>query len=133
MASPMIVRVNEFDLDKIDPPTKNMFVEKQGGSKIVVIGKPGCFAKGTSVLMYDGTTKNVEDVEAGDVVMGDDSTPRNVMELCRNREEMFRVIPEHGDSYDVNLGHKLVLVSGSSDEVIEITVRDYLERKEKWG
>jgi replicative DNA helicase len=63
------------------------------GVKIVVIGKPGCFAPGTEVLMYDGTIKKVEDVKVGDILMGDDNTPRNVQELYHDTEEMFEIKP----------------------------------------
>lgn len=57
------------------------------------MGKPGCFAPGTKVLMYDGSIKNVEDVKVGDQVMGDDSSPRNVLELCHNYDTMYKIIP----------------------------------------
>ena len=93
----------------IAPSTKNAANPLQGGSKTVIIGKPGCFSKGTPVLMYDGSVKRVEDVSIGDVVMGDDSTPRNVLELCSGFEEMFNVIPSKGNIYTVNGNHKLVL------------------------
>jgi len=41
----------------------------------------GCHLKGTKVLMYDGNTKNVEDIQIGDKLMGDDNTSRLVQEL----------------------------------------------------
>jgi replicative DNA helicase len=34
--------------------------------------------KGTMLLMYDGTIKAVEDIEVGDLLMGDDSRSRKV-------------------------------------------------------
>ena len=43
------------------------------------IGAGKCLGKGTKILMYDGTLKNVEDIKVGDRLMGDDSTPRNVL------------------------------------------------------
>ena len=43
-----------------------------------------CFGKGTEILMYDGSIKKVEDILVGDVVMGDDSTPRNVLSSLNN-------------------------------------------------
>lgn len=51
---------------------------------INLFGAPGtgkCFAKGTKILMWNGEVKNIEDVEVGELVMGDDSTPREVLEL----------------------------------------------------
>ena len=125
-----VLRIRELDPDMIAPSTRNHTNPNQGGSKIVIIGKPGCFIRGTKVLMYDGTTKNVEDVQVGEVVMGDDSTPRNVVELCHNTEPMYKIIPTKGEGYTVNESHKLVLKHSITHHIIEITVRDYLDRKD---
>jgi replicative DNA helicase len=35
-----------------------------------------CLGRGTLVLMFDGTIKPVEDIAAGDLLMGPDNTPR---------------------------------------------------------
>jgi hypothetical protein len=35
------LNINELDLEQINPNTKNVYNKEQGGSKIVVIGKPG--------------------------------------------------------------------------------------------
>lgn len=41
MSSPEVVRLNELDPDMINPTTRNCNDKEQGGSKTVVIGKPG--------------------------------------------------------------------------------------------
>jgi hypothetical protein len=69
----------------------------------------GCHAKGTKIMMYDGTLKNVEDIEVGEQLMGDDSTPRTVKELFRGQDKMYRVTPKKGQSYVVNKDHRLAL------------------------
>mgnify|MGYP003587763647 CR=1 FL=1 len=53
---------------------------KLRGKRAVFIGieEFGCHLKGTKVLMYDGSIKNVEDIKVGDTLMGDDNTPRKV-------------------------------------------------------
>lgn len=120
--------IKELNLEMIAPSTKQLREpENFGGSKTLVIGKPGCFTRGTPILMYDGQIKNVEDVQTGDIVMGDDSTPRNVMELCHNYDEMFKIIPTRGDPYTVNKQHKLVLKSSGKGEIVEITIENYLQ------
>ena len=111
MSTPKIVEIKELDPDIIPPRTDRANDPEYGGSKIVVVGKPGCFAKGTKILMYNGNIKNVEDIKEGEQVMGDDSSPRNVLELCRNTDIMYKVIPKSGESYIVNKKHKLVLMS----------------------
>ena len=60
-------------------------------------------------MMHDGTIKLVQDILVGDKLMGDDSTPRNVLSLARGRETMYKVIPTKGDSYTVNESHILSL------------------------
>jgi hypothetical protein len=126
--------VKEFNPEIIAPNTESLAeTESFGGSKTFVIGKPGCFTKNTQILMYNGAMKNIQDVKVGDVVMGDDSTPRNVIELCNNFDEMFKIVPSRGESYTVNKQHKLVLKSSSGcnkikkGEIIEITVENYLK------
>jgi replicative DNA helicase len=60
--------------------------------------------------MYDGTIKRVQDVVVGDQLMGDDSTPRNVLTLARGRETMYKVCTGKDDGYTVNESHILTLM-----------------------
>lgn len=127
------LRIKELDLELIQPSTKTFRDPEQGGSKTIVCGKPGCFKEGTPVLMYDGTIKPVEAVQVGELVMGPDSQPRTVLELCRNNEEMFTITPENGVPYTVNLGHKLVLANvNEPDKIVEMTVRDFIPHQADW-
>ena len=51
-------------------------------------GPPGigkCLRVGTDVVMWDGTTKAVEDVAAGDSLMGPDGQPRHVLNTVSGR------------------------------------------------
>lgn len=69
----------------------------------------GCFAEGTQILMHNGSSKPVEEVKVGDVLMGDDSTPRNVLQLFRGYSDMYRIVPVKGDPFVVNGEHKIVV------------------------
>lgn len=69
----------------------------------------GCHAKGTEILMYDGTIKKVEDIVVGDQIMGPDSRPRNVLELCRGKDRMVKIVPTKGESFTINQDHILTL------------------------
>ena len=71
------------------------------------VGGGKCLGAKTLVLMWNGTTKKVEDITAGDVVMGPDSGPRFVTSTCRGREMLYRVTPVKGESYVVNESHIL--------------------------
>ena len=72
-------------------------------------GSGKCHAYDTPILMYDGTIKKVQDISVGDVVMGDDSGPRNVSDLGRGQEAMFNIVPSKGESWGCNESHILVL------------------------
>ncbi|MHB8369191.1 MAG: GspE/PulE family protein [Leptospirales bacterium] len=72
-------------------------------------GPTGCHAKGTKILMADGTVKNVEEVQGGDRVMGPDSRPRTVLRLHRGESRMVRITPKEGPPFVVNEGHILSL------------------------
>lgn len=128
MTSIKKIEIKELDPDII-PPITSRFSDPNynGGSKIVVVGKPGCFAPGTKVMLYDGTIKMVEDIVIGDQLMGDDSTSRNVLELCHDSETMYKIIPYEGNVYTVNENHILSLKSENND-IIDITVKDFLDK-----
>ena len=131
--SPTKLYIKELNLNLLQPNTETYMDADQGGSKHVVIGKPGCFAPGTKILMYDGHIKNVEDIQCNEQVMGDDSKPRNVLELCHNTDDMYKICPKKGEEYTVNRKHKLVLKSdGCQDEIIEISVDDFLAKPQEW-
>jgi superfamily II DNA or RNA helicase/intein/homing endonuclease len=81
----------------------------QGKERPLVVLPTGCHAKGTHVIMFDGTTKLVEDVSVGDILMGDDNSPRVVLRLARGSEMMYKIIPKSGEPFIVNENHILAL------------------------
>jgi replicative DNA helicase len=97
-----------------------------------------CRGKGTKVLMYDGSLKKVEDVQRGDLLMGDDSSPRRVLSIARGRENMYWVKQNKGMHYRVNESHILSLKRSRNEgghkngEVLNITVREYLTKSGKF-
>lgn len=98
-------------------------------------GAGKCLAKGTPVMLFDGRVIPVEDVSAGDILMGPDSGPRRVESLARGQEMMYRISPKKGEPYTVNESHVLSLkmtpgngIGFADGEVVNITVRDYLAK-----
>ena len=77
-------------------------------------GAGKCMGIDTPILMYNGDIKMVQDIKVGDQLMGDDSTPRNVLSLARGREMMYDIIPTKGDKYTVNESHILSLKMSSN-------------------
>lgn len=109
----------------------------QKSDLVIIAARPGmgkCLGKGTKVLMFDGSLKNVEDVGVEEQLMGDDSTPRKVVSIARGRENMYWVHQNHGISYRVNESHILSLKRSRTEgghehgEVLNIEVRDYLTK-----
>ena len=115
------------------PLSKDNAQHGGGGILEVYCGAGKCNGLNTPIMMYDGTIKMVQDIKVGDVIMGDDSTPRNILTLARGREQMYKVIPKKGDSYTVNESHILSLKYSSNrnkntpkGSIRDISVLDYL-------
>lgn len=99
--TPQRLTISPFDFRDIPP-----------SCTFVIIGPPGsgkCLGKGTPILMYDGSLKNVEDVKIGDNLMGDDNKPRAVLSTTKGVDVMYKIRQSHGDEYIVNSAHLLCL------------------------
>ena len=90
------------------------------------LGSGKCHAKDSKIIMHDGTIKLVQNINVGDFLMGDDSTPRKVLSLARGKDKMYDVIQENGNKYTVNEEHILCLAN-EEHNIIEISIKDYLE------
>jgi hypothetical protein len=67
-----------------DSPYKGVILMHGTGS-----GK--CHKINTPIRMFDNTIKLVQDIIIGDIVMGDDSTPRNVLSLGSGIDKMYEI------------------------------------------
>ena len=94
--------LRKFKMKNILPDATILILGRRRSGKSVM--------KGEKVLMFDGNIKNVEDIKVGDVVMGDDSTPRNVLETHSGNDTMYKVTNRRGESYTVNSHHILSLI-----------------------
>ncbi len=128
----------------VDTGFHNLNDHTQGfgkGDLIIVAARPAmgkCLGKGTKVLMYSGEIKKVEDIKVGDLLMGDDSTPRRVLSLARGREEMYWVRQNKGIDYRVNKSHILSLKRSRNEgkykhgDILNISVEEYLQKSNKF-
>ena len=112
---------------------KNPLHHSSGGIIQIGCGRGKCLSKDTLIIMFDGTTKMVQDIVVGDQIMGDDSTPRNVLTLARGRETMYKVCTKRGEGYTVNESHILSLKYATNmnknvrkNDILDISVLDYL-------
>jgi replicative DNA helicase len=111
------------------------------GDFVIISGISGqgkCHGKGTKILMFDGSIKNVEDVVVGDKLMGDDSTPRNVLSLARGREKLYKIkhFKDRTDPFIVNESHILSLMNASKayggKGIKNISVKEYLSKSDSF-
>ena len=63
-----------------------------------------------SFLLFDGTTKNIEDLKVGDELMGDDSKPSKILKIEEVTEETYIVEPVKGDKYVTSQSQMLSLI-----------------------
>lgn len=95
-------------------------------------GHGKCFGEGTKIMMFDGSFKNAEDIIVGDLLMGDDSKPRTVLETHSGFDDLFEIKPRFmkSDSYVVNKEHILCLAerlkNNDGFEYKEMAVKDYI-------
>lgn len=107
-----------------DPETKVMIPELIFGHLLtssnydkneekIVGGKNGygskCLSPDTKVLLWTGKTNRADEIKVGDVLIGDDGLPRNVLEVIKGKGQMYKVYQENGDTYSVNDEHILTL------------------------
>ena len=101
-------RVRDFDLDEVQMDAVQYALDH---SISVINGGAGCgkcLGKGTPVIMHDMTIKNVEEIRAGDVLLGPYGEPKHVLTTTAGREEMFRITPKRGgNSFTCNRSHIL--------------------------
>jgi superfamily II DNA or RNA helicase len=80
---------------------------------VMISAYPGfgkCLGYGTNVMLSDGNVKPVQEIVIGDMLMGDDSTPRKVLNTCMGFEQMYKIIQhETGDTFTANESHMLSL------------------------
>lgn len=110
---------------------------------ICVIGGGGlgkCLGKDVMVLMHDGSTKPAQTIVAGDVLMGDDGKPRNVLSAHKGYGPMYRIVPERGEawtcndehilslraSYDKKAGNGSVIAARSKGSVVDVPLKEYI-------
>lgn len=105
----------------------------RGGEIVLFTSGTGCFGIDTEVLMFDGSMKKVQDIIVGDILMGDDNTPRNVLQLYRGEENMNRIELRDGSNFICNDSHVLSLVNNDKEgrwgltqnEVVDVKLSTY--------
>ncbi len=142
-----IKRLKALDNSKllgVDTGFKNLNDRTSGfgkGDLVIIAARPAmgkCLGRGTKVLMYSGELKKVEDIKVGDLLMGNDSTPRKVLSLASGREEMYWVRQNKGVDYRVNKSHILSLKRSRNEgkhkhgDILNISVEEYIKKSNRF-
>lgn len=90
---------------------------------VLVTGGRGCETPTQKVIMADLSVKMIKDVKTGDLMMGDDFTPRRVLGTIRGRGMMYSVSQSDGEDYLVNDSHILTVSDG--ERTMDINVLEY--------
>jgi hypothetical protein len=120
----------EFELSPHQAFVRNFLSSQTPYNSLLLyhgLGSGKCHAKGTQILMFDGSIKLVEDIIQGDFLMGDDSTPRKVLSLANGIDKMYDIIYKNGNKYRVNKEHILCLREKFKEDITEISVEDYIQ------
>jgi len=115
-----------------------VYVALKSGGGIVAcpVGWGKCVSPRTPIMYANGVVREIATVQLGDMLMGDDSTPRKVLERIDGFGPMYRITPINGEPFEVADHHILCLVksgTGKRDRhpdghIVAITVADYLTR-----
>lgn len=95
--------------------------------KFVLWTGSGCHEADTKIKMFDGTVKNIQDIELGDQVLGDDSRQRKVSALYIGESALHTIILQDAEStkFRVNLKHRLAVRCYYKYKIEEIYESEY--------
>lgn len=107
----------------------------KGNDKTLLVLPTGCHALGEKLLMHNGTTKKVEDIQVGDLLTGFDDSPRRVLRKYTGAGEMYTICSSKGKSFTVTGNHLLTLLKSDSktanknfaENIVDIAVDAFLE------
>ena len=117
-------KMKDFTLKIINSP-------KRQAKGILIDGVQGsgkCVGIGTLVVMCSGEVCPVEDIKIGDLLMGPDSKPRKVSGITTGYGDLYRVTPTKGNPYVVNKEHVISLKKIDTDDILNISIKDYLKK-----
>ena len=92
------------------------------------------FALETKLLLFDGSIKSCHEIQAGDILMGDDSTPRHVISITKvepSQTILHKITQKKAVNYIVNKDHYLCLKLSrirTKKDVVKILDKEYRKK-----
>ncbi|MBQ0074608.1 MAG: DEAD/DEAH box helicase family protein [Prevotella sp.] len=129
----MKLKPRDYQIDAAKAAVDFLLDDNEKGNGLLVLST-GCHAKGTGIIMSDGTIRNVEDIKVGDRLLGTDGY-RTVLQLHRGIDTMYEITPIKGKPFVVNGGHILHLYRtkrgynypSHNAGIQEISVNEYIK------
>lgn len=84
-----------------------------------------CFGLGTKVRMGNGDIQPIENIKAGDYVMGINGTPSLVEQITQGVDDLYKIIPTKGEPFVCNSQHLLTLKFNGIDKILDIKTEDF--------
>lgn len=92
-----------------------------------------CLDPNTKILLYNnGACKTAKNIHVGDLLIGDDNTPRKVLSTVMGNDKMYKIIHSNGAEYIVNSSHVLVLKNIRTEKILDMPLSDYLKLINKY-
>lgn len=86
-----------------------------------------CHPAKTKIIMWNGDTKDVAKVKIGDVLMGDDNTPRHVVQLYTGFDDIYCVDMGDDNCWYCNRNHILTICSDVGSTLVDIPLPQFLQ------
>lgn len=109
--------------------TLKIFIKNRCLPHLLFYGPAGvgkCLHPCTPVMLYNGCLKKAKEIKPGDILMGDDNTPRNVINIAKGNDIMYKIIQDNGDDYIVNSEHIISL------KLATPFIEKWLEKKKQY-
>jgi hypothetical protein len=117
----------------------DIMIECRAGLVKAATNAGKCLGRDTMVMRHSGELVAVQNVRVGDLLMGDDSSPRRVVSVCQGVDDLYQVNRGNLSPYVVNSAHIISLVNVNNRNVsglapwekVDIPISDYLN-KSSW-
>jgi replication factor C subunit 3/5 len=99
---------------------------------LLFYGQPGsgkCLGYNTPVIMYNGQIKMVQDINIGEKLLGDNSTPRTVLNTTTGFDTMYKIKQTVGNDYIVNSSHIISLKLSKIFFIEDLTIYWFINHK----
>jgi superfamily I DNA/RNA helicase len=112
---------------------ENIFEEiKNGTGNLLINAKAGtgkCLGKNTNIIKFDGSKEKVQNIKSGDLLMGDDGTPRTVLSTSVGRGKLYKVFIPYTKEYFICNGDHILTCTKDKDKIvpIDISIDDILK------